>query len=144
VNVSSRSNATRAIAPAQPFPAWLFTLAAGAGAIALPVVASTVDVTGFLLLGNIFTDHLTGNVVIAGAVVFALVTAWLIVRVARYRGSELAELLLQLQFALLAGVMIISVIMKPSSTPHELIAGILAMVAASAIACQYALMKTMD
>jgi hypothetical protein len=102
------------------------------------------DVGGFLLLANFFTAHLTGNFVIAAVAVFALVTLWLIARVARYRGSELGELLLRIQFALLASVLIISVIMKPSINPHESTAGILAMIAASAIACQFALLKTMD
>ena len=35
----------------------------------LSVIAGMVDLTGFFMLGNIFTAHITGNLVAASAVV---------------------------------------------------------------------------
>jgi Protein of unknown function (DUF1275) len=35
----------------------------------LSVIAGMVDLTGFFMLGNIFTAHITGNLVIASALV---------------------------------------------------------------------------
>ena len=35
----------------------------------LSVIAGMVDLTGFFMLGNIFTAHITGNLVVASAVV---------------------------------------------------------------------------
>ena len=46
-----------------------------------------------------------------------------------------------IQFLLLAVVLVFSVINKPSASPHGLIAGIVAMIAVSAMACQYALFR---
>jgi len=53
----------------------------------------------------------------------------------------LARLLLLIQFLLLICVLIYSVITKPSANPHGLTAGITAMVAVSAMACQFALLR---
>jgi uncharacterized membrane protein YoaK (UPF0700 family) len=46
-----------------------------------------------------------------------------------------------MQFMLLACVLILSAITKPSANPHGLIAGITAMIAVSAMACQFALLR---
>jgi uncharacterized membrane protein YoaK (UPF0700 family) len=53
----------------------------------------------------------------------------------------LRRLLLLVQFLLLTCVLIFSIITKPSSNPHGLMAGIAAMMAVSAMACQFALLR---
>lgn len=69
----------------------------------------------------------------------ALAAVWLVARASGRRGAGLARLLLMIQFLLLAAVLIFSVITRPSASPHGLSAGIAAMIAVSAMACQYAL-----
>ena len=93
----------------------------------LSVIAGMVDLTGFLTLGNIFTAHITGNLVLAAAAlrggplnpaqalaipVFMLAVAatWLIARVSNKRGMALVRLLLGVQFGLLLAVLIFSVL----------------------------------
>jgi uncharacterized membrane protein YoaK (UPF0700 family) len=51
------------------------------------------------------------------------------------------RLLLEVQFALLAAVLIFSIVTRPSADPHGLMAGIAAMIAVSAMACQYATLR---
>jgi uncharacterized membrane protein YoaK (UPF0700 family) len=125
----------------------------------LSVIAGMVDLTGFFTLGNIFTAHVTGNLVVAAAVavrggplnsaqalaipvfMLALVAVWLIARASNRRGPALARLLLVVQFLLLDAVLVFSVITKPSASPHGLMAGIAVMIAVSAMACQYAVLR---
>src|SRR5215470_8609571 len=125
----------------------------------LSIIAGMVDLTGFFTLGNIFTAHITGNLVVAAAAavrggplnlaqalaipVFmaAVAAVGLIARTSGRHGRDLARLLLLAQFLLLAGVLIFSVITKPSANPHGLMAGIAVMIAVSAMACQYALFR---
>jgi uncharacterized membrane protein YoaK (UPF0700 family) len=125
----------------------------------LSVIAGMVDLTGFFMLGNIFTAHVTGNLVVVAALavrggpvnlaqiiaipvfILALAAVWLVARASGRRGCALARLLLVVQFLLLAVVLVFSVITKPSASPHGLIAGIAAMIAVSAMACQYALFR---
>jgi uncharacterized membrane protein YoaK (UPF0700 family) len=125
----------------------------------LSVIAGMVDLTGFLTLGNIFTAHVTGNLVLVAAVtvrggpanlasvlaipvfISALAVVWLVARASRRPALPLAQLLLVVQLLLLTGVWIFSVIAKPSASPHGLMAGIAAMIAVSAMACQYALFR---
>jgi uncharacterized membrane protein YoaK (UPF0700 family) len=125
----------------------------------LSVIAGMVDLTGFFTLGHIFTAHVTGNLVVAAAaavhggpfnlaqaiaiVVFMLVLAvvWLIAQASHRRGPSLARLLLLVQLLLLAAVLIFSVITRPSAEPSGLAAGIVVMIAVSAMACQYALLR---
>jgi uncharacterized membrane protein YoaK (UPF0700 family) len=125
----------------------------------LSVVAGMVDLIGFLTLGNIFTAHITGNLVLASAAaaraghlnpaqalaipVFMLAVAgtWLIAHASNRRGVALVRLLLAVQFILLLAVLIFSVAAKPSTNPHGLMAGIAVMIAVSAMGCQYALLR---
>ena len=125
----------------------------------LSIIAGMVDFTGFFTLGHIFTAHVTGNIVLAAVVavdggsfhwaqllaipvfMLALATVWLIAQASGRRGSSLARLLLRVQFLVLAALLIFSVIVKPSADPAGWRAGAAAMMAVSAMACQYALLR---
>jgi len=125
----------------------------------LSVIAGMVDLTGFFTLGNIFTAHVTGNLVVIAAeavrggplnlaqtlsvpvFILAVAAVWLLARASGRRGPDLTRLLLLVQFLLLTGILIFSVITKPSANPHGLMAGIAVMMAVSAMACQFALFR---
>ena len=125
----------------------------------LSVIAGMVDLTGFFMLGNIFTAHITGNLVVASAVVVrggplnpaqllaipvfmvAIAFVWLIARSSNRRGPSLVRLLLLVQFLLLAMVLVFCVAAAPSSNPHGIPACVAALIAVSAMACQYALLR---
>jgi uncharacterized membrane protein YoaK (UPF0700 family) len=125
----------------------------------LSVIAGMVDLTGFLTLGNIFAAHITGNLVLVAALVvrggrmnpaqilaipvfvIGVAATWLLARASGRRGPGLARLLLLVQFLLLVGVLIVSAVTKPSANPHGLMAVITAMIAVSAMACQFALLR---
>src|SRR5215469_7548682 len=129
---------------------WLPTL--------LSVIAGMVDVIGFLSVG-IFPAHVTGNIVVIGALmvrhnrvnpaqilaipIFMLAVAftWLIAKVSGRRGTDLMRPLLLIQFLLITCLLIFSAITKPSVNPHGLMATIAAMIAVSAMACQFALLR---
>src|SRR5215469_7455907 len=93
------------------FEKWLPTL--------LSVIAGMVDLISFLSLG-IFTAHITGNIVVIGALVV------------RHGRVNLAQIL---------SIPVFSVLTNPSANPHGLMAGIAAMMAVSAMACQFALLR---
>ena len=125
----------------------------------LSVIAGMVDLTGFFTLGNIFTAHVTGNLVVAAAAavhggpwnlaqalaipVFmaAVAAAWLIARASSLHGPALTRLLLVIQFVLLLAVLAFSVATAPSANPRGLMAGIAVMIAVCAMAFQYALLR---
>jgi uncharacterized membrane protein YoaK (UPF0700 family) len=129
---------------------WLPTL--------LSVIAGMVDLIGFLSLG-IFTAHITGNIVVIGALIvrhnqvnpaqilaipvfiLAVAVTWLIAKATGRRGTGLMRLLLLIQFLLITCVLIFSVITKPSADPHGLMAAIAAMIAVTAMGCQFALLR---
>ena len=121
----------------------------------LSVIAGMADLIGFFTLGNIFTAHLTGNLVLATAALvrhapvelaqvlaipafmLALVGVWLITRASGRHSVRLVRLLLMIQFILLAAVMAVSVLTRASTEPQGFMAGLAAMIAVAAMACQY-------
>src|SRR5215831_15835494 len=129
---------------------WLPTL--------LSVIAGMVDLIGFLSLG-IFTAHVTGNIVVVGALVarhnrvnpgqilaipvfvLAVAVTWLIAKASGRRGTGLMRPLLLIQFLLITGVLVFSAFTKPSTDPHGLMATITAMIAITAMGCQFALLR---
>ena len=130
--------------------AWLPTL--------LSVIAGMVDLIGFLSLG-IFTAHVTGNIVVVGAImvrhnrvnpaqilaipvfILAVAVTWLIAKMSGRRGTGLMRPLLLVQFLLITSLLIFSAITRPSADPHGLMATIAAMIAVSAMGCQFALLR---
>jgi len=125
----------------------------------LSIIAGMVDLTGFFTLGNIFTAHITGNLVVAAAAavgggpvnlaqilaipvfILALAAVWMIARASGRPAPGLARLLFSVQLVLLTAVLIFSVLTRPSTNPHGMMAGIAVMIAVSAMACQYALLR---
>jgi uncharacterized membrane protein YoaK (UPF0700 family) len=124
----------------------------------LAVIAGMVDLTGFLDLGHVFTAHITGNLVVLAAVavrgrpvnvaqllaipafVLTVAAVWLLARATTARSDALTRRLLFVQFLMLGSVLVLCVVTRPSADPHGLMAGIAVLVAASAMACQNALL----
>jgi hypothetical protein len=71
----------------------------------------------------------------------ALALVWLIAELSRRKGLSLVRLLLVVQFLLLAAVLVFCVSAKPSSNPHGMLALVAALIAVTAMACQYALLR---
>src|SRR5215469_3187120 len=126
--------------------------------ILLSVIAGMVDVIGFLSLG-IFTGHVTGNIVVIGALIvrhnrvnpaqilaipvfiLAVAATWVIAKAFDKRGAGLMRPLLLIQFLLITCVLIFGVVTKPSADPHGINATIAAMIAVTAMGCQFALLR---
>lgn len=126
--------------------------------VLLSTIAGLVDVISFLTL-KIFAAHVTGNLVLIAPVlvggrspkldqdlavpVFVLATAaaWLVARVSGLQGVRLVRLLLIGQFVLLAFVLLISITHHSSVNQGGVIFTIDAMIAVSAIAFQFALLR---
>src|SRR5215469_14714913 len=124
----------------------------------LSVIAGMVDLIGFLSLG-IFTAHVTGNIVVIGALIvrhnrvnpaqilavpvfmLAVALTWLIAKASGRRGVGLMRPLLLTQFLLMTCLLAFSAITKPSVDPHGLMATIAAMIAVTTMGCQYALLR---
>ncbi len=124
----------------------------------LSVIAGSVDVIGYLSLG-LFTAHVTGNLVVIAALlvrggppnltqilavpvfIAAVAAVWLIAEAADRRGPALARPLLLVHFLLLCCVLIFSVTRDPAASPRGWMAGIAAMIAVSAMACQFSLLR---
>jgi uncharacterized membrane protein YoaK (UPF0700 family) len=129
---------------------WLPTL--------LSVIAGMVDVIGFLSFG-LFTAHVTGNIVVIRALIvrhnrvnpsqilaipvfiLAVAATWLIAKASGRRGADLMRPLLLVQFVLISCLLIFSAITKPSADSHGLMATIAAMIAVTAMGCQFALLR---
>ena len=148
--VNSGVGASHATAMTSRLELWLPTL--------LSVIAGMVDLIGFLSFG-IFTAHVTGNIVVVGALVvrhnrvnpaqilaipvfiLAVAGTWLIAKASGRRSTGLMRPLLLTQFLLITCLLIFSAITKPSADPHGLMATIAAMISVSAMGCQFALLR---
>jgi uncharacterized membrane protein YoaK (UPF0700 family) len=117
-----------------------------------------VDVISFVSF-KLFTAHVTGNLVVIAALlvrggppnlaqilavpvfILAVGGVWVMAQRIQKSGQALARPLLLVQFLLLACVLIVAVVFRPARDPHGLMAGIAAMIAVSAMACQFALLR---
>jgi uncharacterized membrane protein YoaK (UPF0700 family) len=124
----------------------------------LSALAGTVDVISFLSL-KLFTAHVTGNFVVIAALlvrggppnvnqilavpvfIFAVSGVWLIAKALDTRGAALARPLLLIQFLLLTCVLVLCVAYDSAAHPHGLVPSIAAMIAVSAMACQFSLLR---
>jgi uncharacterized membrane protein YoaK (UPF0700 family) len=149
-DVHAESGTTHAARASSRSELWLPTL--------LSVIAGAVDVIGFLSLG-VFTAHVTGNIVVIGALmvrhnrvnpaqvlaipvfILAVAATWLIAKASGRRGTGLMRPLLLFQFLLITGLLIFSALTKPAADPHGSMATVAAMIAVTAMACQFALLR---
>ena len=115
------------------------------------------DVIGFLNF-NLFTAHITGNLVVIAALlvrggppdlalilavpVFVLAVAgvWVVAKVSEARGRTLSRVILLLQFLLFGFVLILSLIRNAPANQQGIIGIVTPLLAVSAIACQFSLL----
>jgi uncharacterized membrane protein YoaK (UPF0700 family) len=125
----------------------------------LSVIAGMVEMIGFLLLGGLFTGHITGNIVVIAALlvrggsptapqilavptfIAALLVVWLVARALNMRGPSLLRPMLFIQFLLLAGVMIIALTSHVGGDPNSNLTSVGAVLATSAMACQFGMLR---
>lgn len=125
----------------------------------LSVIAGMVEVIAYLRLGNLFTAHVTGNIVVSAALLArgeslnvpqvlavpiflaAVVAVWLLTKASNWRGAALVRPLLLVQFLLLAGVLALSVIADLAASPNGIVASTATTFAVSAMACQFSLLR---
>jgi uncharacterized membrane protein YoaK (UPF0700 family) len=126
--------------------------------LVLASVAGSVDVIG-LVSFKLFTAHITGNLVLiadqlvrAGppkvdevlavpVFITAVAAVWLISKLSGRKGPPLVRLLLALHLMLLTTVWVLSLLEHPALKPAGLRAGVEAMIAVSAMACQFTLLQ---
>jgi len=124
--------------------------------LVLASVAGSVDVIG-LVSFKLFTAHITGNLVLiadqlvrAGppkvdevlavpVFITAVAAVWLISKLSGRKGPPLVRLLLVLHLLMLTAVWVLSLLEHPALKPAGLRAGVEAMIAVSAMACQFTL-----
>jgi uncharacterized membrane protein YoaK (UPF0700 family) len=125
----------------------------------LSVIAGMVDVIGYFSLGNLFTAHVTGNIVVIAAslvhgeppnlgqvlavpvFIVALAGVWAIAKASAWRGPTLLRPLLLIQFVLLASILILGVTFHVGASPNGAMTSVAAVLATSAMACQFALLR---
>ena len=128
---------------------------------ALSLIAGMADVIGYLNF-KLFTAHITGNLVVIAALlvrggppnlaqvlavpvfILAVTGIWVIAKLSERRGRMLARVLLLLQFLLFGFVLTLSVIYNPAANQQGTIYVATPLVAVSAIACQFALLRLTD
>jgi uncharacterized membrane protein YoaK (UPF0700 family) len=150
------------VTPSQPLHApsrsWPISLPISNLPPLLAVIAGMVDLSGFVALGGVFTAHITGNLVVLAAVavrggtlnpalalavpIFMIATAgvWFVIRRTGGHSPPPSRIVLVAQFLLLAAVLAICVASNASQHPRSLAAGAAVLLAASAMASQYALL----
>jgi uncharacterized membrane protein YoaK (UPF0700 family) len=125
----------------------------------LSVIAGMVEAIAYLSLGNLFTAHVTGNLVVIAALlvrggslnvpqvlavpvfIAAVAAVWLLAKASNWRGPALARPLLLVQFLVLACVLILSVVFDVAASPNGFMASVAATFAISAMACQFSLLR---
>src|SRR5258708_17854938 len=125
----------------------------------LSIIAGMVDVLGYLSLGNLFTAHVTGNIVVIAATlvrggaintpqilalpvfIVAIGVVWLVARLSDWRGQQLLRPLLIGQLLLLAGALVVAVVFHVVTSPNGSMTSVAAVIATSAMACQFAMIR---
>jgi uncharacterized membrane protein YoaK (UPF0700 family) len=125
----------------------------------LSIIAGMVDVLGYFSLGNLFTAHVTGNIVVIAATlvrggaintpqvlavpvfIVAIGVVWLVAKLSDWRGQQLLRPLLIGQLLLLAGALVVAVAFHVVTNPNGSMTSVAAVIATSAMACQFAMIR---